>query len=45
MSVCGNRTDTPGFFTSCREANGKNGCICGQQLAAELATTDQETNA
>lgn len=37
MSVCGNRTDSPGFFTSCQHAlNGA--CICGAQLAEELIT-------
>lgn len=34
--ICANRTDTPGFFTSCRSANGDEGCVCGKQVEAEL---------
>lgn len=43
--ICANRTDDPGFFTSCAEASGWHGCPCGQELAAELAitTTTEET--
>lgn len=43
MSVCANRTDSPGFFTSCVHAlNGP--CLCGQQVAEDLINqTTQET--
>lgn len=39
MTVCGNRTDTPGSFTSCAAAR-PGGCVCGQQVAAELEHED-----
>ena len=43
MSVCGNRTDSPGFFTSCEHALGRP-CVCAAQVLAELnPTTTQET--
>lgn len=42
MTVCANRTDNPGFFTSCAAASGWNGCPCGQQVAAELAIPEPE---
>lgn len=35
MTVCSNRTDDPGFFTSCWAANGRQGCLCGKQVEAE----------
>lgn len=34
MTVCGNRTDTPGFFTPCAGQGRR--CVCGDQVAAEL---------
>lgn len=34
MSVCGNRTDTPGFFTPCAHAL-HGACACGEQVKAE----------
>lgn len=34
--VCGNRTDSPGFFDSCNW-NTKAGCLCSKQVAADLA--------
>lgn len=37
MTVCGARTDSPGFFTSCADALGRRSCPCGEQVAAELA--------
>lgn len=46
MTVCGKRTDNPGFFTSCWEASGRQGCPCGKQVEAELvaqAVTEEET--
>jgi hypothetical protein len=36
MTVCSNRTDDPGFFTSCFTANGFKPCLCGEQVAEEL---------
>jgi len=36
MTVCSNRDDDPGFFTSCWAANGRVGCVCGTQVAEEL---------
>lgn len=42
MAVCANRTDTPGFFTSCAEASGWHGCTCGKEVEAESATTTTE---
>lgn len=33
MSVCSQRTDTPGFFTTCLAACG--GCRCGEEVRAE----------
>jgi len=35
MTVCANRTDSPGFFTSCWDANGRTACLCGAAVAAE----------
>lgn len=35
MTVCSNRTDSPGFFTSCWEANGHKACLCGAEVEAE----------
>ncbi|WP_067434136.1 hypothetical protein [Nocardioides jensenii] len=34
--VCGNRTDSPGFFDSCNW-NTKAGCLCSKQVEADLA--------
>lgn len=31
MSVCGNRPETPGFFTACSP------CACGLEVQAEIA--------
>ena len=31
MTVCANRSDSPGFFTPCRQ------CPCGKEVEAELA--------
>jgi hypothetical protein len=36
MTVCSNRDDDPGFFTSCFTANGFKPCLCGTQVAEEL---------
>lgn len=34
MSVCGNRTDSPGFFTPCTAVlHGP--CVCAEQVRAE----------
>lgn len=39
--ICANRTDSPGFFTSCEHAlNGP--CICGEQVAADLIDQTME---
>lgn len=35
MSVCAQRTESPGSFTSCREALGEP-CVCGAKVEAEL---------
>lgn len=35
MTVCGHRTDSPGFFTPCRQ------CPCGKKVEAELAAEAQ----
>lgn len=40
MPVCGNRTDDPGFFTSCNVALG-GPCECGTQVQAEQQGDDQ----
>lgn len=39
MAVCSNRIDSPGFFTSCWAASGGKGCLCGQQVEAEIEET------
>jgi hypothetical protein len=44
MTVCANRTDDPGFFTSCWAACGGS-CVCGQQVAAETETSELEVGA
>lgn len=36
MAVCGNRTDTPGFFTPCYTALGCKTCECARQVQVEL---------
>jgi hypothetical protein len=40
MTVCGNRTDTPGSFKSCEAALGS--CRCGAELRAELLQAQQQ---
>lgn len=35
MTICGQRTDTPGFFTSCDAACGEP-CRCAAQVRAEM---------
>jgi hypothetical protein len=35
MTVCGHRTETPGFFTPC--AISGRCCACGAEVAAEVA--------
>jgi len=39
MSVCANRTDSPGFFTSCWESLGRKVCLCGAEVEAEIEET------
>lgn len=43
MTVCANRSDSPGFFTSCHQANG-GPCVCGAQVAAELINDTTKEN-
>lgn len=42
MAVCANRTDEPGFFTSCVDAN-HGPCVCGNQVIAEAIEAGQDT--
>lgn len=47
MTVCGNRTDDPGFFTPCTTATGRKACVCGDQVKTDQAnqpTTDTQEN-
>lgn len=43
MAVCANRTDSPGFFTSCVDAN-HGPCLCGKQVMAELVADGQDVH-
>lgn len=35
--VCGKRTDSPGFFTSCSTRETKYSCMCSAQVREDLA--------
>lgn len=41
MTVCANRTDDPGFFRSCVDAN-HNACVCGAQVLAETIAAEKQ---
>lgn len=41
MTVCGNRTDEPGFFTACTSATSCRRCVCADQVKAEQKQQQQ----